>query len=83
MVVCLVSLSRFLFFGGALSPPGVLVTPADCELAPAVDVTQRVLAMLNKSSVPVLSGKFPERYNPFPKVWRELLGRNREGRKDD
>ncbi|CAK9090410.1 unnamed protein product [Durusdinium trenchii] len=49
----------------------VLITPADCELDPAVEVTGRVLAMLNRT-VPVVPGQFPERYNPFPKVWREL-----------
>lgn len=28
--------------------------------------------MLNRSAVPVLPGRFPARYNEFPKVWREL-----------
>ena len=28
--------------------------------------------MLNRSHVPVLPGRFPAKYNKFPKVWREL-----------
>ncbi len=28
--------------------------------------------MLNRSHVPVLPGRFPAKYNEFPKVWREL-----------
>lgn len=50
----------------------VMVTPADCELDAAVEVTAKVLRMLNRSAVPVLPGRFPARYNEFPKVWREL-----------
>lgn len=50
----------------------VMVTPADCELDAAVEVTAKVLVMLNRSHVPVLPGRFPAKYNEFPKVWREL-----------
>lgn len=32
----------------------------------------QVLRLLNHSHVPVLGGRFPAKYNEFPKVWREL-----------
>lgn len=49
----------------------VLVTPADCELEPAVDVSSTVLSMFGHDA-PVLPGHFPARFNEFPRVWREL-----------
>ena len=52
---------------------GVMITPADCELEAAMEVTSRVLDMCN-TTLPILPGQFPKKYNPFPKVWRELPG---------
>ena len=58
-------------FRPAVDLKAVLVTPADCELEPAVDVSSTVLSMFGHDA-PVLPGHFPARFNEFPRVWREL-----------
>ncbi|CAE7472002.1 rihA [Symbiodinium sp. CCMP2456] len=58
-------------FRPAVDLKAVLVTPADCELEPAVDVSSTVLSMFGHDA-PVLPGNFPARFNEFPRVWREL-----------
>ena len=54
-----------------LSLKAVLVTPADCELEPALDVSSTVLSMFGHVA-PVIAGDFPKHFNEFPRVWREL-----------
>ena len=55
----------------AVDLKAVLVTPADCELQPALEVSSTVLSMFGHDA-PVLPGHFPARFNAFPRVWREL-----------
>ena len=55
----------------AVDLKAVLVTPADCELEPALDVSSTVMSMFGHEA-PVLAGSFPAYFNEFPRVWREL-----------
>ncbi len=50
---------------------GVVVTPADCFIEPAVRVTRRVLDLLGASDVPVARSTV-RGLNPFPREWRKM-----------
>ncbi len=48
---------------------GVMVTPADCFLRPAVSATLKILRFFNRLDVEVAEGTLPG-VNPFPREWR-------------
>ncbi len=49
---------------------GVVVTPADCYIKPAVSVTRKMMDLMGHSDIPV--GESTVRgLNPFPRVWRQ------------
>jgi purine nucleosidase len=49
---------------------GVVVTPADCYIKPAVSVTRKLLDLLGRSDIPVAESTV-RGLNPFPRVWRQ------------
>lgn len=48
---------------------GVVVTPADCYLQPAVSATRKILDLMGRSEVPVAASAV-RGVNPFPRVFR-------------
>jgi purine nucleosidase len=48
---------------------GVVVTPADCYLRPALSATLKVLRLFNRLDVPVSAGQL-HGVNSFPRSWR-------------
>ncbi len=49
---------------------GVVVTPADCYVKPAVSVTRKMLDLMSYSHIPVAESTV-RGLNPFPRVWRQ------------
>jgi purine nucleosidase len=52
-----------------LQPLGVIVTPADCYIQPAVSATRKILDLMGRSSVPVAESTV-RGINPFPRLYR-------------
>jgi purine nucleosidase len=48
---------------------GVVVTPADSYLRPALSATQKILRRFGRSDIPVAAGTLRGE-NPFPRAWR-------------
>ena len=48
---------------------GVVVTPADCFLRPAVSATQKILRFFGRSEIEISQGGL-HGVNPFPRAWR-------------
>lgn len=52
-----------------IQPLGIVVTPADCYIQPAVSATRKILALMGCSSVPVAESTV-RGINPFPRLYR-------------
>ena len=52
-----------------IQPLGVIVTPADCYIQPAVSATRKILDFMGCSSVPVAESTV-RGINPFPRLYR-------------
>lgn len=50
---------------------GVIVTPADCFIEPAVRATRKLLGMMGRVEVPVAQST-ARAVNPFPTAWRKM-----------
>ena len=48
---------------------GIVVTPADCYLRPAVSATRKILDLMGRSEVPVAASTV-RGVNPFPRIFR-------------
>jgi purine nucleosidase len=48
---------------------GIIVTPADCFLRPALSATLKILRFFNRSNIEVSAGTL-HGVNPFPRAWR-------------
>ncbi len=48
---------------------GVVVTPADCYIKPAVSATRKILGLMGRSDVPVAESTV-RGLNPFPRIFR-------------
>ena len=48
---------------------GVVVTPADSYLRPALSATQKILRRFGRTEIPVAAGTL-RGANPFPRAWR-------------
>ncbi len=48
---------------------GVVVTPADCFLRPAVSATLKILRLFDRLDIEVSEGTLPG-VNSFPRAWR-------------
>ncbi|MEM7344883.1 MAG: nucleoside hydrolase [Chloroflexota bacterium] len=48
---------------------GIVVTPADCFLGPAVSATQKILRFFDRTDIEVSEGTL-HGVNPFPRAWR-------------
>lgn len=49
---------------------GVVVTPADCYIQPAVSVTRKLMDVMDRSDIPVAESTV-RGLNPFPREWRQ------------
>jgi purine nucleosidase len=49
---------------------GVIVTPADCYIKPAVSVTRKMMDLMGKSHITVAESTV-RGLNPFPRIWRQ------------
>src|SRR6185436_6061419 len=49
---------------------GIVVTPGDCYLEPAVSATRKILSMMGRGNVPVGASRL-EGVHPFPAEWRK------------
>ncbi|MBW4647979.1 MAG: nucleoside hydrolase [Kastovskya adunca ATA6-11-RM4] len=52
-----------------VQPLGVIVTPADCYIQPAVAATRKILDLLGRSDIPVAESTV-RGINPFPRLYR-------------
>lgn len=52
-----------------VQPIGVVVTPADCYIEPAVSATRKILDLMNCSHIPVAKSTV-RGINPFPRLYR-------------
>jgi len=52
-----------------LEPLGVIVTPADCYIQPAVNITRKILDLVGRSHIPVAESTV-RGINPFPQLYR-------------
>ncbi len=52
-----------------VQPLGVVVTPADCYIEPAVSATRKILDLMGCSSIPVAKSTV-RGINPFPRLYR-------------
>lgn len=50
-------------------PLGVVVTPADCYIEPAVNATRKIMDLMGRSEVPVAESRV-RAVNAFPRIWR-------------
>lgn len=50
---------------------GVVVTPADCFIDPAVSATRKLLDLMGRSDIPVAESTV-RGLNPFPREWRNV-----------
>src|SRR3970040_1815792 len=48
---------------------GIVVTPADCYIKPAVSATRKLLDLMGRSDVPVAESTV-RGLNPFPRIFR-------------
>ena len=53
-----------------LRPLGIVVTPADCYIQPAVSATRKILDLMGRAEVPVAESTVRGR-NAFPRIWRK------------
>lgn len=52
-----------------VDPIGIVVTPADCYIEPAVGVTRKILDLLDRTEIPVAASTV-RGINPFPPLYR-------------
>ncbi len=52
-----------------VQPLGIVVTPADCYIKPAVSATRKILDLMGCSSIPVAKSTV-RGINPFPRLYR-------------
>ena len=52
-----------------VEPLGIIVTPADCYIQPAVSITRKMLDLIGRSTVPVAESTV-RGINPFPQLYR-------------
>lgn len=52
-----------------IQPVGVVVTPADCYIQPAVSATRKILDLMGRSDIPVAESTV-RGINPFPSLYR-------------
>jgi purine nucleosidase len=52
-----------------VEPLGIIVTPADCYIQPAVSITRKMLDLIGRSTVPVVESTV-RGINPFPQLYR-------------
>lgn len=52
-----------------IQPLGVIVTPADCYIQPAVSATRKILDLMGRTEVPVAESTV-RGINPFPRMFR-------------
>ena len=52
-----------------IEPLGIIVTPADCYIQPAVSITRKMLDLIGRSTVPVAESTV-RGINPFPQLYR-------------
>lgn len=52
-----------------VEPLGIIVTPADCYIEPAVSATRKILDLMGKSHIPVAESTL-RGINPFPNLYR-------------
>ena len=52
-----------------VEPLGIVVTPADCYIQPAVSITRKMLDLIGRSTVPVAESTV-RGINPFPQLYR-------------
>lgn len=52
-----------------VQPLGVIVTPADCYIQPAVSATRKILDLVGRSDIPVAESQV-RGINPFPSLYR-------------
>src|SRR4028118_964789 len=52
-----------------VQPLGIVVTPADCYIQPAVSATRKILDLMGRSDVPVAESTV-RGINPFPTLYR-------------
>jgi purine nucleosidase len=52
-----------------IQPLGVVVTPADCYIQPALSVTRKMLDLVGRPSIPVVESTV-RGINPFPQIYR-------------
>ena len=53
-----------------VQPLGIVVTPADCYIKPAVSATRKILDLMDRPEVPVAESTV-RGVNPFPRIWRK------------
>lgn len=53
----------------SVQPLGIVVTPADCYVQPAVSATRKILDLMGRSEVPVAESTV-RGINPFPRLFR-------------
>ncbi|HEY9750930.1 MAG TPA: nucleoside hydrolase, partial [Allocoleopsis sp.] len=54
---------------GHIHPLGVVVTPADCYIQPAVSATRKIIDLVGRAEVPVAESTV-RGLNPFPRLYR-------------
>src|SRR4028119_257569 len=52
-----------------IQPLGIIVTPADCYIQPAVSATRKILDLIGRSDIPVAESTV-RGINPFPTLYR-------------
>lgn len=52
-----------------VTPLGVVVTPADCYIEPAVSATRKIIDLIGRSDIPVAASTV-RGLNPFPRAYR-------------
>lgn len=52
-----------------IQPIGIVVTPADCYIQPAVSATRKILDLVGRSDIPVAQSTV-RGINPFPTLYR-------------
>lgn len=52
-----------------IEPIGVIVTPADCYIRPALSITRKMLDLVGRSHIPVVESTV-RGINPFPQLYR-------------
>ncbi len=52
-----------------IQPLGIIVTPADCYIQPAISATRKILDLMGRSDIPVAESTV-RGINPFPTIYR-------------